>query len=52
MSRFALPDVEVIEAMGAEELLGLVLREFPGTVSLACSFQKEESVLLDRLCRL
>jgi phosphoadenosine phosphosulfate reductase len=26
-----------------------VLREFPGGVSLACSFQKEESVLLDML---
>jgi phosphoadenosine phosphosulfate reductase len=26
-----------------------VLREFPGRVSLACSFQKEESVLLDVL---
>jgi phosphoadenosine phosphosulfate reductase len=26
-----------------------VLREFPGRVSLACSFQKEESVLLDML---
>jgi phosphoadenosine phosphosulfate reductase len=52
MSRFALPDAEVVEAMGAEELLGLVLREFPGTVSLACSFQKEESVLLDMLFRL
>jgi phosphoadenosine phosphosulfate reductase len=29
-----------------------VLREFPGRVSLACSFQKEESVLLDMLLSL
>ena len=35
--------------MGAEEILALALREFPGRVSLACSFQKEESVLLDML---
>ena len=49
MSRFTLPDPEVIEAMSAEELLGLVLREFPGQISLACSFQKEETVLLDLL---
>ena len=38
--------------MGAPELLALVLREFPGRVSLACSFQKEESVLLDMLLSL
>src|SRR5205085_6103724 len=35
--------------LGAEEVLELVLRAFPGRVSLACSFQKEESVLLDML---
>ncbi len=35
--------------MTAEELLALCLREFPGKVALACSFQKEESVLLDML---
>jgi phosphoadenosine phosphosulfate reductase len=40
------PDVE---AMGAEEILGFVLETFPGRVSLACSFQKEESVLLEML---
>jgi phosphoadenosine phosphosulfate reductase len=38
-----------VESLGAEEILGLVLEEFPGRVSLACSFQKEESVLLDML---
>ena len=35
--------------MSAEEILALVSREFPGTVALACSFQKEEAVLLDML---
>jgi phosphoadenosine phosphosulfate reductase len=35
--------------MEAEEILGVVLEAFPGRVSLACSFQKEESVLLDML---
>jgi phosphoadenosine phosphosulfate reductase len=38
--------------MDAPEILALVLREFPGRVSLACSFQKEESVLLDMLLSL
>ena len=47
-SRAALPDLD-FEAMTAEEILALLLDEFPGRVSLACSFQKEESVLLDML---
>jgi phosphoadenosine phosphosulfate reductase len=38
-----------IESYSAEDVLALCLREFPGKVSLACSFQKEESVLLDML---
>ena len=38
-----------VEAMKAEEILAFVLDAFPGDVSLACSFQKEESVLLDML---
>ena len=38
-----------VDSLGAEEVLAFVLREFPGRVSLACSFQKEESVLLDML---
>jgi len=38
-----------VEGMTAEQVLELVLAEFPGRVSLACSFQKEESVLLDML---
>jgi phosphoadenosine phosphosulfate reductase len=44
-----LPDAGSLEAMSAEEILALVLAEFPGKVALACSFQKEESVLLDML---
>jgi phosphoadenosine phosphosulfate reductase len=35
--------------MSAEDVLRFVLEQFPGTVALACSFQKEESVLLDML---
>jgi phosphoadenosine phosphosulfate reductase len=46
-SAFTLPEPAAVEALGAPELLELVLGEFPGRVSLACSFQKEESVLLD-----
>ena len=37
------------EAMSAEDILRTFLEAFPGKVSLACSFQKEESVLLDML---
>ena len=48
---FTLPDEQAVEAMSAEEILALCLREFPGQVALACSFQKEESVLLDLLFR-
>src|SRR6266550_4444425 len=46
---FTLPDAATVEAMSAEEILALCVREFPGKVSLACSFQKEEAVLLDML---
>ena len=49
---FALPDEATVEAMSAQDVLALCLREFPGRVSLACSFQKEESVLLDMLFEL
>jgi phosphoadenosine phosphosulfate reductase len=41
-----LPDAE---SMTAEEILAYVLEQFPGRVALACSFQKEETVLLDLL---
>ena len=48
-SPFLLPDADVVEAMSAEDVVALAVREFPGRVALACSFQKEESVLLDML---
>src|SRR3954447_25384309 len=38
--------------MSAREILRFCLDTFPGKVSLACSFQKEESVLLDMLFEL
>jgi phosphoadenosine phosphosulfate reductase len=41
-----------VEAMTAQEVLRWVLRTFSGKVALACSFQKEESVLLDLLFEL
>jgi phosphoadenosine phosphosulfate reductase len=41
-----LPDVE---AMTPEQILAYLLEQFPGKVGLACSFQKEETVLLDML---
>ncbi len=44
-----LPSEAEIEAMSAEEVLRYCLEQFPGKVALACSFQKEESVLLDML---
>jgi phosphoadenosine phosphosulfate reductase len=48
-STFTLPDPATVEAMSAEDVLGTCLRQFPGAVALACSFQKEETVLLDML---
>ena len=44
-----LPSEAEIEAMSAEDVLRYALEQFPGKVALACSFQKEESVLLDLL---
>jgi phosphoadenosine phosphosulfate reductase len=38
-----------VEAWPADRVVGYVLAEFPERVALACSFQKEESVLLDML---
>src|SRR5258707_8095948 len=35
--------------MSAEEVLRSSMEHFTGSVALACSFQKEESVLLDML---
>jgi phosphoadenosine phosphosulfate reductase len=40
------PDVE---SLSAEAIVRFCVETFPGRVSLACSFQKEESVLLDML---
>jgi phosphoadenosine phosphosulfate reductase len=41
-----------VETWPAQRVLAYVLAEFPGRVALACSFQKEESVLLDMLFEL
>jgi phosphoadenosine phosphosulfate reductase len=38
-----------VEALTAQDVLRFCLETFPGKVSLACSFQKEETVLLDML---
>jgi phosphoadenosine phosphosulfate reductase len=38
-----------VEAQAPEQIVALLLEQFPGRVALACSFQKEESVLLDML---
>jgi phosphoadenosine phosphosulfate reductase len=37
------------ESLSAQEILAALLEAFPGKLSLACSFQKEETVLLDML---
>jgi phosphoadenosine phosphosulfate reductase len=47
-SRPQLPERDY-EALPPEEILEAVLEAFPGRVSLACSFQKEEAVLLEML---
>jgi phosphoadenosine phosphosulfate reductase len=47
-SRPQLPERDY-ESLGAEDILRALLDAFPGRVSLACSFQKEEAVLLDML---
>jgi phosphoadenosine phosphosulfate reductase len=51
LSTFTPPESSALEAMRADEVVALCLDEFPGKVSLACSFQKEEAVLLDMLLR-
>ena len=38
-----------VESYSPEQILALLLEQFPGKVALACSFQKEETVLLDKL---
>ena len=47
-SRPLLPEREW-ETLTPEDILAALLEAFPGRVSLACSFQKEETVLLDML---
>jgi phosphoadenosine phosphosulfate reductase len=37
------------ESLGAADVVAFVLERFPGRVALACSFQKEETILLDLL---
>jgi len=44
----ALPELDY-EALSAAEIVTTLLDTFPGRVALACSFQKEETVLLDLL---
>jgi phosphoadenosine phosphosulfate reductase len=51
VTEWQLPEADY-EAMSAEEIMRVVLDAFPGKVALACSFQKEESVLLDMLLAL
>jgi phosphoadenosine phosphosulfate reductase len=41
-----------VETWPAQRVIERVLEEFPGRVALACSFQKEESVVLDMLFEL
>jgi phosphoadenosine phosphosulfate reductase len=41
-----------VESWPAQRVVEYVLAEFPGRVALACSFQKEETVLLDLLFEL
>jgi phosphoadenosine phosphosulfate reductase len=41
-----------VESWPAQRVLEFLLEQFPGRVALACSFQKEESVLLDMLFEL
>jgi phosphoadenosine phosphosulfate reductase len=51
MSRPELPEGDY-ESMSAQEILAVMVEAFPGRVALACSFQKEEAVLLDMLLSL
>jgi phosphoadenosine phosphosulfate reductase len=38
-----------VEQWSAERVVGWLLEQFPGKVALACSFQKEETIILDLL---
>jgi len=46
------PDLPDLGASGAEDVLAHVVSEHHPRLALACSFQKEESVLLDMLMRI
>ena len=48
-SSLQLPPETEIEAMSAEDVLRFCVEQFPGRAALACSFQKEETVILDLL---
>ncbi len=48
MSRPSLPERDY-EALSAPQIVEAFCEAFPGKVALACSFQKEEAVLLDML---
>jgi phosphoadenosine phosphosulfate reductase len=41
-----------VESLSAEQVVAWLLERFPGKVALACSFQKEETILLDLLLAL
>jgi len=41
-----------VEQWSAERVIAYLLEQFPGKVALACSFQKEETILLDMLLTL
>ena len=41
-----------VETLSPEEVIAFLLEQFPGKVALACSFQKEETILLDMLLAL
>lgn len=48
----ATPTLPDLEALGAEEVLSHMLEQHHPRLALACSFQKEEAVLIDMLMRL
>ena len=48
----SVPSAEQLESAGAKELLAWALERFGERLTVACSFQKEESVLLHMLCGL
>lgn len=47
----ALADPQTLEAASAEEVIAFAVENFHPQLTMACSFQKEESVLVDMLTR-